>query len=202
MNDKVDISQTVMPPDEEPGINIGEYQARLAAAKDTNEFLAVVTEIAKQKSAIAKAQADTMRKEAEALAGDREKLSVAIHKAVAGVVDATKLEAVKAKGFTFKLDEVIEGVPTTYKAVALLVPTVKTRKTGGGGAAGISTADQTGISLSELVDQYANDEEKAELAAVLADTSLTDKAKNSKAWQVRTKAKKRILVDNPNLIKK
>lgn len=187
----------------EPGFDMQVYQARLAAAKDSNEFLAVIAEIAKQKTAIAKAQATAMQAEAVALAGDREKLAITIFKAVKGVVDAHQLEAVKAKGFTFTLDSVdANGVPTAYKSVALLVPTVKARKAGGGGAAGVSTLDQLGMNLSELFDQHANAEEKAEVAAVDADASLTDKAKNSKKWQVKTKAKKRILADNPNLIKK
>lgn len=201
-NPEAPVAEAPVETSEEPGINLQEYQARLAAAKDTNEFLSIIGEVAKQKQAIAKAQAEALRKEAEALAADREKLAASIHKAVKSVVDTTFLEKVKAKGFTFKLDEVIDGVPTTYKAVSLLVPAVKTRKSGGGGIAGVSTSDETGLSLSELFNQYANDTERAEVANIDTDTSINDRAKNSKKWQVKTKAKKRILADNPNLIKK
>lgn len=187
----------------EPELNISDYQARLAAAKNDNEFLAIIAEVAKQKSAIAKAQAEAAQKEAEELAGERTKLAEATYKAVKGVVDKSKLEEVKAKGFIYKLDAPdANGVMVNYKAVELLVPTVKKRSGGGGGTTGVSTEAETGLKLDDLFNQHASDEEKAEIAMIDADTTLTDKAKNSKKWQVKTKAKKRILETNPNLIKK
>lgn len=187
-------------------LDITSLKERLLAAKDDTEFLAVMAEVAKQKSAMAKAQAEMAQKEAEALAKVREELAEFIRKGIdAAMTDITKrLEDVKATGFTYspkgKLDA--NGVPQTKSSVALAVPTVKKRSGGGGGGTGVSTADQTGMNLSDLFDQYASAEEKAEVEAIKADTSIEDKAKNSKMWQVKNKAKKRILADNPNLIKK
>jgi len=188
---------------QEPELDIQAYQVKLATATP-EEFFTILAEISKQKSAIAKAQAEAARKEAEALAGQREELAKAIYKAVKGVVDAKALEAVKAKGFTFKLDTPdANGVMVNYKSVDLMVPTIKAKKAGGGGGGtGVSTEAETGLKLDDLFNQYANDEERAEVAAIDTDTSLQDKAKNSKKWQVKTKAKKRILADNPNLVKK
>lgn len=199
---------TIQP--QEPATNFQEYQARLAAAKDETEFLSILAEVSKQKAAIAKAKVDQERREAEALAGERSTLEAILWETLKGVVKAEDLLKVKAKAFTVTVDHKEDaqghidpkGEVKVSGGVKLVVPTIKARKTGGGGGAGVSTSDEIGIGLSDLFDQYANDEERVKVATIDADDALTDKAKNSKKWQVKTKAKKRILADNPNLIKK
>lgn len=165
-------------------VEITELKAKLATAIANNDdasFMSIIGEIAKEKSAIAKAQAEVAKKEAESLAGDREKLALKLFTAVKAVVSPADLQKVKAAGFTYHMDGPDkEGVMTTYKTVALLVPTVKTARGGTGGGAGKSK-DEYGMSLGEIFDKFATEADKAELAK--AET-------NSKQWQVKVAVKK------------
>ena len=150
----------------------------------------------KHSADIVKAEAAKVTAEGVALAGDREKLAISIHKGVIsmpGVMEA--LAQVKAKGFTFKLDE----DDVKYKAVSLTVPTIRKAGGGGGGGTGVTVQSQTGLRRGELIDQYATDGEKATIQ------SAFDNAKSSPGsakWGAEKPGVKRILADNPALIKK
>ena len=135
--------------------------AMAATTGDDAGFNSLIKEYNSRKADIAKALQEQARKEGEALAGGREKLAKTIHKAVTLMPDiVAQLTAVKATGFTYKLDA--EGI--TYKSVALAVPVVKARK--GGGGSHTSSKVEFGISLDEIFNQFgtAEDKEKLEVA--------------------------------------
>ena len=152
--------------------------------------------IQKHSSDIVKAEAEKLKKEAESMAGDREKLATVIHKRIASEFKAelSKLAEVKAKGFTYKLDD----GEITYKSVALLVPTVRKSGGGGGGGTGVTIQSQTGLRRSELVEQYATDEEKAKIKAAFDGAASSP---GSAKWGAEKPVVKRILADHPELIK-
>lgn len=178
-----------------------EIMTQIAAAGvsgDLAEVIKLGNKLKKHQGDIQKAEADKLKKEAEALAGVREKLAVEIWKDITPETKK-KLADVKAQGYTFKLDAPDkDGVMTNYKAVNLTVPTIKTRSNGGGGGSTGALKAQTGLSRHELVEQYATDEEKDAVAQAEANaTSRPDSARYSAEKPVI----KRILADNPNLIK-
>ncbi len=187
---KVEVAQP-----EAPTLDVLKAQMRAAIDEGNDpEVVKLGKQIVKFKSDIEKGEADRLKVEAEAMAGDREKLAIKIHKAVKSVVTTDELEAVKAKGFTFNLntDEL------TYKSVALLVPTIKTRSGGGGGGTG-NLKRETGLSRHELIDQYATEAEKQEIAKAETDaTSRPDSAR----YTAEKPVIKRILADNQHLIKR
>lgn len=158
------------------------------AKDDTAEVLRISSEIHKQKQAVAKAEAEKVKAEGEKLAGAREKLAklilASVNKALPTVV--ADLEAMKANGFTFHRRGVLDanGVPMATSSVGLLVPTVRARGGGGGGAG--KTKAEFGMSLGELVDKYATDDEKAEIA---------NAASGSQSWQLKVAVKKRLIAD-------
>ena len=116
-------------------------KSQLKAATEDAEIMRLSKAILKHKSDVEKAEADKGKKEAEAMAGDREKLAGMIAKAVKGVVDANTMLAVKAKGFTYTIDhnenEKGQLDPTGAVKVtggcALIVPAIRKASTGGGG---------------------------------------------------------------------
>jgi len=163
------------------------------AANNLAEVIRLGNQLKKFQADIQKAEAERLKKEAEAMAGVQEKLAVDIWKEI---TPATKkrLAEVKAKGYTFKLDD----GDVQYKSVSLTVPTIKTRTGGGGGGSTGALKAQTGLSRHELVDAYATDEEKATIAdAEAGAASRPDSARYSAEKPVI----KRILADNPDLIK-
>lgn len=175
-----------------------ELMSKIAAAGASGDLAEVIrlgNQLKKHQADIQKAEAEKLKAEAEALAGEREKLASAIWKAVKQIPEITqKLEAVKAKGFTFKLDD----GDVQYKAVALTVPTIKSRMSGGGGGSTGALKAQTGLSRHELIEQYATEEEKASIAKAEAEaTSRPDSARYSAEKPVI----KRILAENPHLIR-
>lgn len=176
-------------------------KARLGIAlADGNdpEVIAISKLILKQKSDVEKVETARLLAEAEALAGDREKLAKSIWKAVGGVVSVDALNAVKATGFTYKLDAPdAQGAMVFYKSVALTVPTIKTR--GGGGGSTGALKQQTGLSRHELIDTYATQTEKD--AVDLAFNSASSRP-DSARYSAEKPVIKRILADNPNLIKR
>ena len=114
--------------------------AQAATGGDDGEFNKLIKEYNSRKAEVAKMLAEAARKETEALAGVREKLATAIHKAVMKIPDImAQLQEVKATGFTFKLD----AGDITYKSVALAVPQIKERKAG----TGVSATAKTGNTL-------------------------------------------------------
>jgi len=152
-----------------------------ATTGDDANFNALIKEYNSRKGEVAKALAKAAAAEAEALAGDREKLAISLHKAVVKIPDLkSSLEAMKATGFTFKLDT----DEVTYKSVALAVPVIKAPK-GGGGTHG-SSKDDYGMSLQEIFDKFATDDDRTKLSAAEG---------NSAQWQVKNAVKKQALKD-------
>ena len=183
---------------EEQTLTAADIMTQIAAAGaggDLSEVIRLGNILRKQKAEIEKAETDKLQKEAEELAGARESLATKIHKAVRGVVSEQELNAVKAQGFTYKLDT----DEVKYKAVALSVPTIKSKRSGGGGGTGISTKDETGMNLSELIEAYGTPEQKADIQNAY-DTA--EKNPGSARWQEQTKVKKEILKEHPELIRK
>ena len=166
-----------------------ELQTKIAGAKDMKEAKEIIANYNKTVADEKKKEALAIQKENEALAGTREKLAVAIHVMIVSGGWISKLADVKAQGFTYKLDT--EEVK--YKSVALTVVGAKRASGGGGGGNGGKTKDEIGISLGELVETYATDAEKQAIAKA---PSI------SRSWQLKVQAKKRILADNPSLVKK
>jgi len=156
--------------------------------------------ILKQKSDVEKVENAKLLAEAEALAGGREKLAKSIHKfLVSNYSEMVKdLESVKASGFTFKVDAPdAQGAMVIYKSVALTVPTIKTRG-GGGGSTGALKA-QTGLSRHELIDTYATEAEKSDIKSAF---DGAESRPDSARYSAEKPVIKRILADNPNLIKR
>ena len=164
-----------------------ELQTKIAGAKDMKEAKEIIANYNKTVADEKKKEALAIQKENEALAGTREKLAVVIWEASKAFI--AELTKVKAQGFTFKLDT--EEIK--YKSVALTVAGAKRASGGGGGGNGGKTKDEIGISLGELVETYATDAEKQAIA---------NAPSNSRSWQLKVQAKKRILADNPSLVKK
>ncbi len=163
--------------------------AALASGNDT-DFMLAVAAIAKQKSEIAKAQAEQARKESEALAGVRmdmaDRIRKAIDKAIPNMPDL--LAEVKAFGFHYTPKGWLDAnnVPSAKSQVGLTVPQVKAaRKATTGGASTIGkTKSEFGMSLGEVYDKFANDEEKAKMA---------EASTNSAQWQVKVAVKNRAI---------
>lgn len=155
-----------------------------AASGDDVALTTAIKEYNSRKSEIAKAVAETARKEAEALAGVREKLATELHKAVTKIPDiAQKLQDVKATGFTFKLDMPDkDGVMVKYNSVALAVPAIKTTKSGGGVSG--KTESEFGMKLDAVYEQYANSEDRKAMA---------EAATNTAKYNVKIAVKKRAL---------
>lgn len=187
-----------MTTEEKPTID--QIKAEIKAAVesgDDNQLFAATAKLNKFKVEIAKAQVETQKKEAEALAGDRAKLSVRIVGQVARIQWlAEELGKVKATGFIFHPVGYTEadGSVTQNATVALMVPTVKVKRTGtGGGGTGKTSKDEFGKSLDEIFKEFkgqvglikALGEEKTpdELMALAGDN-------NTKQWQVKNNTKK------------
>lgn len=160
-----------------------------ATTGDDNAFNQLIKEYNSRKADIAKALAEAARKEAEALAGDREKLATAIHRAVVKIPELLdNLAKVKATGFTFKVDS--EGI--TYKSVALATPAIKTGRTGGGGGTGRTKAEY-GLSMAEIVEKFGTTEEKAEAANLK--TQGKEGRADSKLYQLQKNIRKRTIAE-------
>lgn len=149
---------------------------------------------------IVKVQATKDLEEANALAGDREKLASKILKVLSTLPEARQLAAVKATGFAFKLPYEDNNGVATKEAVLLTVPTIKKSGGGGGGGTGESVKNQTGLTRSELITKYATDEEKATIAKSKDEATGRGGNPNSSGWSAEKPVVKRILKDNPSLI--
>jgi hypothetical protein len=162
-----------------------------ATTGDDNAFNSLIKEYNSRKAEVAKAMQAAAQKEAEALAGDREKLATAIHKSVMKIAGlAEDLAAVKATGFTFKVDS--EGI--VYKSVALAVPTIKVART----STGTRNSSPTGNSLEADYQAYATDEDKAKIAAIendLASGAIDTKTANSRKWVVKNAVRKTAIAE-------
>jgi len=159
-----------------------------AAAKgDVEAVLKLTAEADKLKKAEAKEKAEAAAKEAAELAGVRTELAEKIGAALKPVsaklfydkatqTDSTNavLEGVKATGYYFEYS-VEKGI-----SFGLRHPTVKVAHSGGGGNTGKSKAE-FGMSLDEIFQKFATDEDKAKLEAA---------ASNSAKWTVKVTVKK------------
>ena len=168
--------------------------AAAGASGDLAEVIRLGNQLKKFQADVQKAEAEKLKAEAEALAGVREKLAKKLVNAINKLELGADLEAVKATGFTYKLPNEQSDIP----AVSLSVPTIKTRTGGGGGGSTGALKAQTGLSRHELVETYATEEEKASIAKAESEaTSRPDSAR----YTAEKPVIKRILADNPNLIK-
>jgi len=159
--------------------------AEAIANSDDAKLAELVREYNARKAEVAKALAAAAEAEAKALAGEREKLATKLHVYVAKYPELiAALGAVKATGFTFKLDEP-DGV--SYKSVALSVPTVKAKRTsGGGGGTHTTSKAEYGMTLDEIFQAHATAEDKAKLEAATT---------NSAKWQVKNGVKKAAIAE-------
>jgi len=184
-------------PEVAPEPTLEALKAQLVAnISNDAEVMRISKLIVKMKADVEKAETAKLQAEAEAMAGDRLKLSQRILKALKTADYLSDLEGVKATGFTYQLP--CEANQFTV-AVALLVPAI--RKTGGGGGGGSTGAlkQQTGLSRHEIIDQYATPEEKGKVnAAQDGASSRPDSAR----YMAEKPVIKRILADNPHLIKR
>jgi hypothetical protein len=160
--------------------------AALASGNDV-DFLTAIAAVAKQKAEIAKAQAEQARIENEKLAGERTKVATEIQKLVKGLKLDKLIAGVKAHGFTYSLDEPdANGVMTHHGSVSMSVPTVKAKRTSiGAGSTGKSKSEY-GMSLGEIFEKFATDEDRAK---------LTQATTNSQQWAVKVAVKKQALAD-------
>lgn len=186
-------------------------QMNEATAKaDLAEVIRLGNILKKEKSAVEKAENEKLAREAEELSGTRTELGSKIHKGIMTGQDIRplimQLKDVKAQGFTYKPDGPgPDGGMVKYKSVELMVekPKAVKRSGGGGGGTQSSTKDETGLNLSELIDKYATDAEKAEITEAYEKGEAEKKGSGgSKKWQKQVKVKTRILKDNPNLTAK
>jgi len=177
-----------------------QIMAKIAAAgasSDLAEVIRLGNQLKKHQGDIMKAEADKLKAEAEAMAGDRAKLADEVLKTIPKELEA-KLVAVKAAGYTFKLAYTDPQGVAVKPAVALSIPTIKAKSSGGGGGSTGALKAQTGLSRHELVEQFATDPERAGIAKAEAEaTSRPDSAR----YIAEKPVIKRILADNPHLIK-
>ena len=181
--------------------------AAAGASGNLSEVIRLGNILRKQKSEIERAEADKLLKESEELAGARGEIAKNLAKLILPQVKAADLLALKVKSFvvtvshketgTGQLDP--NGDIKVAGGVALVVPTIKTRKAGGGGGARVSTKDQVGMSLSELIDAYATPNQKTGIQAAYDEAA---KNKGSAKWQEQVKVKAEILKAHPELIRK
>ena len=151
-------------------------------------------------AAIKKAELDAIAKENEALAGKRQELGTEIYKAVKALNFKAKLEALKAQGFTFKLDAPdANGVMVVHKSVALLVPVAKAKRQAGERNGEVTTSeDMYGLKLDAIYDKYHNAEDADKITAIDADVKagkLETKAANSKKWVVKKSVRERAVAE-------
>jgi hypothetical protein len=137
----------------------------LTDGNDT-EFLKISGQMRSFKAEIAKAEADKLQKEAQAMAGDRAKLA---EKILARIVSQFKaipaeLEALKATGFTFYLPDDSSITPR----VGLSVPTLKakTARTGGGSTG--KSKGEYGLTLDEIYQKFKTGEDEVKMSEAIA----------------------------------
>lgn len=166
----------------------------ISAEGNDADVVKIGKEIVKLKADVEKAEASKIQAEAEALAGDREKLAAEVVETINSLGLGKKLEKVKAMGFRYLLPDDQSDIPR----IALAVPTVKTRGGGGGGSTG-ALKEQTGLARHELIGKYATPNEKAAIQKAFDEATSR---KDSARYSAEKPVVKRILADNPNLIKK
>lgn len=169
---------------------LDELKTKMASAIANNDAKAIeeiAIAIAKSKNERVKAEAEQARIDAEKMAGAREVLAKEIHKAVKALKLDARLREVKSWGFVYKVDKANPAEPDiTYGSVSLSTATVKVKRTGAGGGATGKSKDEFGMSLTEIFDKFATDEDKKALAEAKT---------NSAQWQVKNKVKKQAIAE-------
>jgi len=181
--------------------------AAAGASGDIAEVIRLGNILKKMKSDVERAEAEKLQKESEELAGARDKAAVALGKVVLPAIKGIDILALKCKSFIVtvyhtendkgQLD--INGTVKVAGGVALVVPQVKAKRAGGTGGPRESTKDQIGMSLSELIDQFATTDQKAGIQTAY---DKAEKNKGSAKWQEQVKVKAEILKAHPELVRK
>ena len=181
-----------------------QLQEKMQKAITDNDVKAIeeiASEIVKGKSERRKAEMLAIVKENEQLADKRSTLAEEIRKVVNQIPDITnKLTLLKANGFTFHRKGELDAnnVESAKSSCGLLVKTIKSRSTSGATAG--KTKDEYGISLSEVFDKFATDEDRVKLADAEAKDKVASeklgKSTNSNAWRIKNDVKKRAIADS------
>ncbi len=174
--------------------------AAAATSGDDIAFNAAIREYNSRKTDIAKALAIAAQKEAEALAGVREKLSYSLRKQIVKAIPdiQAQLATVKATGFDFTCDGIdANGVPFKVSGINLKVPTVKAVKAGAG-SGGVRTSDKEefGLSKEQIFALHSTEADRDDATAIkenLKAGKIDKKTANSQLWQVKNKVKKAAL---------
>jgi len=174
-------------------------------AGDIAEVIRLGNLLKKLKGEVEKAETDKLLREAEALSGSREALEKRLRELVLPQIRAAELLAVKVKSFivtvAHKENEkgAIDpnGSVDVKSGLALVIPPIKAKKSGGGGT-GVSTKDETGLNLAELIEVHGTADQKAAIQKAYDDAV---KNKNSARWRAQQKVKTEILKAHPELLK-
>jgi len=137
----------------------------LTDGNDT-EFLKISGQMRSFKAEIAKAEAEKLKKESEAMAGDRAKLA---EKLLTRIVNQmknlpTELGALKATGFTFYLPSEDSITPR----VRLSVPTLKAKTARSGGGSTGKSKGEYGLTLDEIYQKFKTAEDEAKMSEAIA----------------------------------
>lgn len=176
-------------------MTLEDLQKQMAEAVSKNDIKAMeqlAEQIVAGKKERIKAEAEAARKEAEALAGEREAFEKKVYEAIKALNLDAKLLGLKCKSFTYtanhkenadgKLDA--NGEVKVTGAVKLHTPAVKSKKSSGGNGSSGKTKDEFGMSLQEVFEKFATDDER---------TKLENAVSNSVAWQIKNQVKKRAI---------
>lgn len=173
----------------------------VAKTGDVAKILEVANKIKLAEVEALKQLAIQHKAEFDASTALREEIAKEIHATVKAIASIKRLAEVKATGFTFKLDVAAKAATDTEPAVeavkhlsvALTVAGVKAPKAGnGGGYQGGKTKDEYGMSLGDVFEKFANDEERTKLAAATSNTAQ---------WQVKVAVKKRAIASELLVVK-
>jgi hypothetical protein len=176
--------------------------AEAAASGDDVEFNNAIKEYNKHKAEVAKAIQAQIAKENEALAKDREAFEIENSKAILDFIKTLGFDCYKLKAKTIivtvshkenesgQIDKA--GTVAVTGGVKLAIPTAKTTRTSTGGGTG-KTKAELGISMSEIVEKFGTDDEKAEASALKAQGR--ENRADSKLYALQQKIKKRALAD-------
>ena len=181
--------------------------AAAGASGDLAEVIRLGNILRKQKADIEKAEAEKLQKESEALSGARSEAEVNLAKAVMPAIRGIDILKLKCKSFVVTVSHTEndkgqldpDGTVKVRGGVALVVPQAKAKRAGGNGGIRVSTKDEVGMSLSELINLHATADQKAGIQKAY---DQADKNKGSAKWQEQVKVKAEILKVHPELIRK
>lgn len=185
-------------------MSLQELQAKMKKAIESGDAKAIediAQEIVKSKGDRRKADAAAAQKEAEDLAGVRQSLAELIRQAIDETIPdlAAQLSKVKCDEFRYQAKGKLDAnqTPLADSAVGLNVPVTKKASTGNGSAG--KTKDEFGLSLAEVFEKFATDEDRTKLvkAEVKDEDVLKRTGKTNRGYQhnVKNEVKKRALAD-------